>query len=151
MRTSEIRYKDDDYEVVIVVRQASVMQGMYRTELVVAGEKRLYEDYPELVDTDNLSAENRVKLNILRMYYQHTFPACIAATKSITCADDTTLLILSQLTMTEFLELPESLVDVWVSAVFTDNPHWMPKLAKSKATDPGEEKEPSDEKQSTDS
>ena len=151
MRTSEIQYKDDDYEVVIVVRQASVMQGMHRTELVVAGEKQLYVDHPELVDVGNLSAENRVKLNILRMYYQHTFPACIAATTSIVCAEDTTLLILSQLTMTEFLELPEAMVDVWVTAVFTDNPHWMPTIVEPKATDPGEEKEPSDEKQSTDS
>ncbi len=136
MATREVRYRDEEYNVIIHLRQARVVEGMKRTqiiqdnlELATIEAKAKGEDLPEPT-VQNLA------IRVIRFF---TYPACLAATasienpKSYTDADDKShpfvgKKLVPEVTLEEFMELPEAMVLMWEEAAYELNPHWVPQL-----------------------
>lgn len=133
MKEETIEYKNDKLNVVLTVRQATVMDGMNRSVLLA----KMYGDTP---DIDSLSDVERLR----RMLLVRTYPACLAVTSVINRGEDA---ILMDMTPEQFLTLPDALVMQWEDAVFRLNPHWVIRRRTSQEDDEeGEAKEPNEEK-----
>ncbi len=109
MSEAEVRYTDDDYDVVLEVRQASFADGLRRIALQ-------QEQGESKMDTiaERIRAYGR----------QSIFPACVSSTKIIANNGKKKLVIPE--TYEEFEKLPDTLVDIWITAVWEKNPHWSP-------------------------
>jgi len=134
MITKEIVYKDDQYNVTLTVKQATVLDGMTRSVLIA-------QMFAQPID-ENITEE---KARFRRVLLLHTYPACIAATdfKNGKAKKKLTAEIASE----DFLRLPDSLVYEWEKAVFELNPHWeVGKKPTKKEETKGEAAEPNGDK-----
>ncbi len=146
MRTDLVKYQDDDYNVEIEVGQATIEMGLARSDLWFA------------VRTEGIADRSLIsRIGILQ-----TYPACVAATLSVTNLpkldeegnavrdeEGKKVFYPEQLSMTDFtlalfLALPESLGAIWKEAVFNLNPHWLPKMPAEEEGE-GEVEEPNKE------
>ena len=109
MKQREIVYQEDEWDVHLVVTEATVLHGIVRTRLRIEG--RGVEDR----DLDS------------RLLLMYTYPDLIAATVS---AEGVSW----PLEFDDFLALPERLVIQWEQAVYELNAHWLP----SAITDEGD-------------
>ena len=129
MRT--LVYKDDDYDVEIVVRQASYGGGFRRYAILSREQARLKEREEKGDSSDWITQWAALR----------TLPACVCATAEIRNLDKEKKQLVSEMDLDELLALPEALVIEWEKAIFACNPHWMP---TPKEDEPGEAQEPDD-------
>ncbi|MDD5220384.1 MAG: hypothetical protein PHV11_07450 [Candidatus Bipolaricaulis sp.] len=136
MRTETVHYVDDDYDVTLVVVQATMREAVKRATLRSTEEGVL----------KNASASS------LDSYYEWwvrviDYPCFVAATKEVInhASDDDIPEDLRKkpfalpVSGEEFLDLPEALVALWERAVWSLNPHWIPSMEldeKGKASEP---------------
>ena len=132
MRTRTVVYKDDDYDVELEVCQVSLVQGFRRIALHSRELARLKERGQE--------ADLMVQWVAIR-----SLPDCLACTNIKNLSKDKKQLP-TELSLDEFLALPEALVIVWEQAVYECNPHWLP---QRKEPEQGEAQEPADSSNST--
>lgn len=159
MQESSIKYEDGQYNVEIVVHQATVRDGIQRTLL-------LNQQLCELKAQEKAGKSADL---MTRAVATLTYPACMAATAEVRNLDVNKKQLKKKLTLDEFMELPDALVYLWEDAAFQLNPHWLPPAPKKKkkpeegeggeegeageeAQEPqeGEAQEPSNEKSSED-
>lgn len=151
MATREVRYRDEEYNVIIHLRQARVVEGMKRTQIIQDNlERAVLEAKARGEDPPEPTVEN-LALRVLRFY---TYPACIAAVtsienpKSYTGADDKShpfvngKELMPEMTLEEFFELPEAMVLIWEEAAYELNPHWVPQF---RPVEPKEEEKPAED------
>lgn len=110
MKTETVTYKDDDLDVKLAVSEATVLVGMKRTRLKMAGDKLEKE-----------RAEKEGNHDLDRLILRVTiYPDLVAATTQVKGLP-------WPLDFETFLTLPEPLWAVWEEAVYKLNPHWVPK------------------------
>jgi len=126
MRERKIVYKDDDYDVEIVVRQATLEAGFSRYALQSRERARL-----KAKDADD---SFMVQWAAIR-----TLPDCVSGTVEIT--NKGTKELSTEMDLEGFMLLPEALVVLWEHAIYECNPHWLP---QPKDDEQGEASEPSD-------
>jgi len=110
MKKVTVKYQDDEYNVVLTVRQATVADGMDRGS-------RMAVMYSQPFDHATATAAERMT----RYMLFQTYPSCLAVTEFVSTGTKT---LDANISPEEFLELPDSLVFVWDRAVFELNPHW---------------------------
>lgn len=117
LKTREVVWENDRVIVTLVVKEASTYVGIRRARL--------------MSDVQNLASWKDEKMSIEeRVVRQITYTACAAALVSANVApkDGITLddseKITTEISVEEFLNLPESLVVRWNDAVLAVNPHW---------------------------
>ena len=137
MRERTLVYKDDDYDVEIVVRQASYGDG-FRRYAIISREQARWKEQEEggLADWNRHWAAFRV------------LPAFTCATVKIKNLDPEKQQLVSEMDLDVLLDLPEALVILWEKAVFECNPHWVPTPAVEDES--GEAQEPGESSASTD-
>jgi hypothetical protein len=114
MQTETVSYQVDGYDVSLTVSEATVLVGMRRTRLKLAGDKAERErakDYGYDADRHLLRAT--------------IYPDLIAATVEARG-------LAWPLEFEEFLGLPEQLWVAWEQAVYRLNPHWLPSPEQSR-------------------
>ena len=111
-----VTYKDEEFEATIVVRSATVFDGLNRDMMTSdAAEELSKEKSPEL--TAAYRAMRIVKLTI--------WPMCMAALVSCQITHTGEEFVVTPET---FMELPEPLITGWLDATAKLNPHWVPSL-----------------------
>jgi len=135
MTTRVIQFKDNDYDVTLTVRSATVLDGMTRSVLIA-------QMFAQPFDASKADVTARLR----RVLLLHTYPGCIAATSFEN--QEAKKLLDTTLTPEDFLGLPEALVLEWEKVVFELNPHWITERTSEKETK-GEANEPNDKKTST--
>lgn len=135
--TREVRYRDEEYNVLIHLRQARVIEGMKRGQII---QERLGAETVKTVAEGEGAPVPTLDTLTSRLVSFYTYPACIAATtsvdnlKSYTGADGKKhpftdgKELAADIPFDEFLELPEALVVLWEEAALELNPHWMPRF-----------------------
>lgn len=131
MQTKEVHYTDDTYDVVVVVTQATVREGVKFSALSTQ-EQAVLEPLRSEVPSLEEIYEHYVRLR--------DFPAVVAATVSITNKDPKKRELKLPSTGEEFMALPQALVLLWTEAVWSLNPQWLPDLRV--ADDQGKGNEP---------
>lgn len=132
MPVERIEYKDDKYDVVLTVRQATVIDGMNRSVLV----SKMYALAPTRDGASEVEQFQRVVLI-------QTYPACLAATDIESSGE---VELTTSITPEDFLLLPEVLFKQWEEAVFRLNEHWIFRRTSSAEGDTeGEASEPNEE------
>ena len=119
----EVRYKDESYDVTLIVGTATFADGLKRAALQGAYTVRIKEDEPFIKSLNGMEG--------LALY--HVYPSCMAAPTKIENRGEKILSI--PLGEGEMLNLPEPLVNMWAEAVWEANPHWSP-FGKSNQTPP---------------
>ena len=140
MRTRTVAYKDDGYDVELVVRQMSLGGGFRRLALRSREAARFKERFKEPGE----DAANYLQLHWVAHFM---LPACLGATE-IKNLDADKIQVLDEMDLDDFLALPEAMVILWENAVYECNPHWMPRM---KEDEQGEAREPGDDSSSTES
>lgn len=135
MTTKVIQFKDDEYDVTLTVRSATVLDGMTRSVLIA-------QIFAQPFD----ASKAEIKARLRRVLLIHTHPACIAVTDFEN--REAKKVLDATLTSEDFLGLPEVLVLEWENVVFELNPHWEAERSSKKETK-GEAAEPNDKKIST--
>jgi len=135
MTTKVIQFKDDEYDVTLTVRSATVLDGMTRSVLIA-------QIFAQPFD----ASKAEIKARLRRVLLIHTHPACIAVTDFEN--REAKKVLDATLTSEDFLGLPEVLVLEWEHVVFELNPHWEAERSSKKETK-GEAAEPNDKKIST--
>ena len=130
MRTQEIQYQDDDYNVVITVQQSTVRTGLRRSAII----NKFYADERERRKGGSSPTPwpNAAVATI-------TYPAAIAATVTVVNKEGSKKALPPEPTPEEWLDLPESLTFLWEQAALALNPHWLPQPV---ADDSGEAPKP---------
>lgn len=159
MEARTVRYRDKNYNVLIRLRQARVVEGIKRSTIIQENLGR---------ETVKAAAEGEDALQLTvegishRVVAIYTYPACIAATVAVENLETYTgadgeehpftngLELKADLSLEEFLELPEALVLMWEGAAYELNPHWAPRLVP-REDEEGKDKEPSVKQPSTES
>lgn len=135
MREHVITYKDDDYDVEIVVRQATLKDSFKRVKLRSREEAQMK------------ARDAEVQSNPLMMWTAfRALPDCLGATIKIRNLDESKTQLSDEITFAEFLELPEAMIILWQEATYECNPQWLPRPKEEKQ---GEAKEPGDNSNST--
>ena len=128
MKESIVQYSDDNYDVTITVRQASLAAAFKSYALRAKGEAEILK---------------REKGGMIDIYVRHTarrtFPELYGATVEIINGEDANLKLPDEMGLDEFLQLPEALIILWERATYETNPQWMP---QRKADESGEVSEP---------
>lgn len=139
MEQATVEYHDGDYNVTIVVQQATVRMGWHRATLIAQYEGQLKQ----------LPADEQADLATRYTVYR-TLPELMAATLRIKNGKDSKRLD-KNISLKEWFELPEALVMVWEQAVYKINPHWVVKPVETKEGEesPGEAPKPEDNLTST--
>lgn len=137
----EVRYRDEEYNVIIHLRQARVIEGMRRGQII---QERLGRETVKAVaeggETPLTAPTPTLDTLTHRLVSFYTYPACIAATTAIDNLKSYTDTsgkehpftsdkeLLADIPFEEFLELPEALVVMWEEAAYELNPHWGPQF-----------------------
>ena len=124
----EIVYREGDYDVTIVVREARAIDG-YRRQVLLSEAVNLPTD-----DKASVSSLD-VALTVFRIW---CYPALVAATATIKNSADAKIKIEEnpdKLDLQTLLELPDSLVRRWEDTVWELNPHWIPKAQVDQEAD----------------
>lgn len=131
MLVEKIEYKNDEYDVKLSVRQATVLDGINRSALV----SRMFIEIPHDDEASEVERYRRVLL-------LQTYPACLTATD---IESNGTKELTSNITPEEFLTLPDALVKQWEDTVFRLNPHWVFRRPTTAEDISGEASEPNEE------
>ncbi len=149
MRRRTIDYQDDEYDVVVVLGRASVLQGAQRA--VILGLQ--YARFRTVSEDDPISLEERAVATI-------TYPACLSCIVSIEnrepkkskLADGVIeekpkkavvrKKLVEDISLADFLMLPDALVQQWERYAYELNPQWVPQ-GEAQGDEEGEVKESS--------
>jgi len=93
--------------------------------------------YKEAFDSEKATMEERY----FRMTLLQTYPDCLAVASVVNHKGAKKKLVLEDLSVEAFMELPEALVIEWEQAALKCNPHWIPQPPKEKDVE-GEKPEP---------
>jgi hypothetical protein len=136
--TKTIEFKDEEYDVKIVIRRATIFDGILRASLQVHVGREL-EGRP---DKEGEVPELRLTLSL---YSRYVYPACMSCIETLENNPEALKSMGANLSLDEFLGLPEPLVVAWEREVFKLNPSWeYPFRRGPEEADRGEEEEPSD-------
>jgi hypothetical protein len=135
MKTQKVLYKDEEYDLELTVRQATVADGMERSvRLAQLHGSRATKAQDTAKLQENLKDRMHYLL-LLQMY-----PACMAVTDIVSRGS---IKVTAEMSPEEFMQLPDKLVVDWERVVFALNEHWV--MRRSEESDEkGEGKEPSD-------
>ena len=129
MKKTVVTYKDDEYDVELTVRQATVMDGMDRSAKMA------------LIHAQPFDAEGATATARFRRYMlMQTYAACLSVTEIV---NHGTKKLKPDISPEDFLELPDSLVLVWDRAVFELNSHWVIRVKEEDEKTLGEAPAPS--------
>jgi len=115
-KTSTVRYEDDSFAVTIKVKQATVLDALVQSAL---------EHSMEVRTVEALLPETVRSLTGLIWWVQTAYCACRSLTVSVE-NDEGKEKLSADLSMKEFLEIPEALQNVWWTAIIRLNPQIMP-------------------------
>lgn len=145
MRKQVVTYQDDEYDVLITVRAARVKDGIRRSLIIneqlgtnlgeevdrlaavakkVEEEKKKKEEETPTVTVPPLGP-GELGIRLLRMY---TYPACVCSVDKVENLDPKKEQLSADISVEDFLELPDALVFIWEEAAYELNPHWVPRL-----------------------
>ena len=129
MATSKvIEFSDEEYNVLIRVRRATVLDGIRRSLLILQARER----FPRPNTSD-------IKIMSEHILAAVTYPSCVAGTESIENLNpDSPKKLSPDLSLEEFASLPEPLASSWEITVYDLNPQWTPGGAPSEAGEVGE-------------
>jgi len=126
MKTQIIEYRDDEYDVVITVKQATLADGLRRQAKIA-----------EMVETlKKEEAQGETRSLIERFAILRLFPECTIGTANIENRDANKKQLSTEMSIADFLELPEALVVMWQTAIYACNPQWILKM-EGEAQEPG--------------
>ena len=139
-----IRYQDEEFNVQIYVKRSSVQAATTRAVLQQQQIEAMVGRNIIRPGKTEGSFEVDGKTMAEYMVRTGTYPACIAATHTIknlwtdeelrarASTDDVMevvarpKLLYATISIDDFMDLPEALVDEWISAVYEVIPHWAP-------------------------
>lgn len=127
MKSVTVVYKDDNYDVGITVRQATVLDGMRRAILEIEAA------------TESLNLVEERYAGYLRFMTSEVYPSCMASIEEIENGEDAKKKLSKDMSFSEFADLPDALFQQWQKVVYELNPHW---VYRRPETPEGEEKEP---------
>lgn len=119
-----VRYRDDEYDVALKVKTASIAMGVKRSALLQAQHMILREMDP----LETVDGVDRVRPEIFPEWTLRTitYPACVAGTTAVRFGENSKTFDHTKMTVEEFMELPERLVVEWQRNILELNPHWEP-------------------------
>jgi len=129
MRSEKVSYRDDNYDVVVTVRQATVLDGMRRAILEIEA------------SAESLVVVEEKHAGYLRFMISEVYPSCMASIESIENGEDAKKKLSKEMSFDEFASLPDALFQQWQKVVYELNLHWVYRRPETKQ---GEEKEPTD-------
>jgi len=128
MQSKNVVYSDgDEYDVVITVHTATVLDGMRRAILDIEA------------STEELNLVEEKYAGYLRFMVSEVYPSCLAATVTIENGENAKKKLSKDMSFNDFAKLPDALFKQWQKAVYELNPHWVYKSSTAKE---GEEQEP---------
>ena len=136
MEQATVEYQDSEYNVTILVQQATVRMGWQRATLTAHFEGQLKQ----------LPATEQGDLATRYIVFR-TIPELLAATVHIKNSKGAKKKLDKGLSLQEWLDLPEALVLNWERAVYKLNPHWVIKPPEEEKQ--GEAPKPGDNSNST--
>lgn len=107
-------YTDTEYDLEITVQSANLKMGIQHAVL--------YDRQEQKHGARDASRE----LNIERYWLCDRYASINAGTTRVISKDDTKKSLTVPLSEETYLELPESLLDLWEAKVYEVNPHWSP-------------------------
>ena len=129
MKSATVVYEDDNYDVEITVRQATVLDGMRRAILEIEA------------SAESLVVVEEKHAGYLRFMISEVYPSCMASIESIENGEDAKKKLSKEMSFDEFASLPDALFQQWQKVVYELNLHWVYRRPETKQ---GEEKEPTD-------
>lgn len=131
-----VEYRDDEFDVLITVRAARVKDGIRRTLIMneqlstnLGEEVARHVEAPKGEEGETLPlaplGAGTIGIRLLRMY---TYPACVCSVDKIENLDPTKKELSPDISIEDFLELPDALVMIWEQAAYEANPHWLPRV-----------------------
>jgi len=120
MREERINYRDGDFDVVITVGQARVIDSYVRALLA----QRATEEKRASKTEGAIESIQETAKGIFHMY---TFPTLVAGTREIASVNGAKLTLPTdpeKLTVADLINLPERLVTKWEEKILDLNPHW---------------------------
>lgn len=131
-----IEYRDDEFDVLITVRAARVKDGIRRTLIMneqlgtnLGEEVARRVEAPKGEEGETLPlappGAGAIGIRLLRMY---TYPACVCSIDKIENLDPAKKELSPDISIEDFLELPDALVMIWEQAAYDANPHWLPRI-----------------------
>ncbi len=114
MLTETVEYREGDWDIEVVVSEATVLMGTMRMRLMIEGF--------EQEDGDSLD---------LRLLHRFVYPVCVAGTID---AEGIPWPLAFEDTEAEldFVRLPDLFARNWEAAVLRLNPHWKPQARSKK-------------------
>lgn len=131
MDQATVEYRDGEFNLTILVQQATVRMGWSRAGLTAKFEGQL----------KSLPADQQTDL-ATRYTVFRTMPELLGATISIKNNKGATKKLDKDVSLQEWFDLPEALVMAWEQAVYKLNPHWVIKTPEEQQQ--GEAQEPGD-------
>jgi hypothetical protein len=158
-RTREIIYTDEDYNVRIVVRRATALDGMERSILITEG---LRASRAGGSGEEETTPTKPPMQNFFQMYTYPNSVACTSEIVNVPYTDEEGNVLkgddgepvmpeellpgeAEELSFDAFMHLPDQLVSMWHAAALELNPHWMITLPGTPEEEEGEESEPDSE------
>lgn len=131
LATKTVLYQDDKVQAKVVVAKATVRRGLLRSHLADEGIRIEHEDALE------------------HLFAWMQYPAAIAGAVSGEVSISGIAFSACELSLKQFLELPEELAVDWLDAVFELNPHWVYKKAEDPKSAEGKKQRRSAKKSKT--
>lgn len=129
MRSEKVTYADGEYDVVISIRQATVLDGMRRSILEVEAA------------ADPLDLVEEKYIGYLRFMVSEAYPTCMAAVEKFENGENAEKKLSKDMSFEDFANLPDALFQEWQKVAYRLNPHWVYRKPETKE---GEEQEPTD-------
>lgn len=129
MQSEKVTYADDYYDVVISIRQATVLDGMRRSILEIEA-----SEYP--IDT----VEEK-HAGYLWFMMSEAYPSCLACVEEFENGEDAEKKLSKNMSFEVFANLPDALFQQWQKVAYNLNPHWRYQKPETKK---GEKQEPTD-------
>ena len=107
----ELTYEGGGLTVRLVLGAATVLTGM--TRALLQGRAQAYSDQVSAEDGEGLANTARV---ILARFLYPDLLACVVRAEGLSL----------EMSVAEFMELPEALTDAWQNLTYELNPHWYP-------------------------
>ena len=127
MKTRTVEYKDDEYDVKIVVQKANALTAMKKSIITRNNLQWLRKYYAgddgDDADEESLSATlpspGGLDDEARRYVLQRVMPDLLSVVKECQGLD------LDEIKPEQFFDLPDALTDAWEIAVYTLNRHWL--------------------------
>jgi len=123
--SATVHFKDEQLDVTVEVRRATVLDGIRRAALTADVSKALGDDDSPL--SQFLKKETGLEITASIAAYtllRFTYPSCLACVANVTNATDSEFKVETSLTPIDFLSLPELFIEAWEDQVYILNPHW---------------------------